>query len=318
MEYKIFSLGGNDGLAESISKHLGVPLGQLKCRSFSDGEQQVQFLENLRGKNIFLIQSTNPPAENWVRLMLAIDAAHGASAHEITVVMPYFGYSRQDRKTKSREPISARVFATTLESLGATRLLTMDLHNDAIGGFFRRTIVDNLYARRIFVPYFKEIFKDALEKDELVVVSPDAGGVVRAQSYGKRLMKSGDLAIIHKEREIPNQVARMKLVGDVKGKIALITDDMADTCGTLARASELLVENGAKEVYATATHGLLSGDAIATIEKSAIKKLFITDTIAHQGINSSKIEVVSVAGVFAEAISRIESGESLSELFETD
>ena len=318
MEYKIFSLGANDGLAGEISKKLGMPLGEIKLRTFSDGEQQVQFLENLRGKNVFLIQPTNPPAENWVRLMLAIDAAHGASAHEITAVVPYFGYSRQDRKSKSREPISARVFATTIESLGATRLLTRDLHNDAIGGFFRKTIVDNMYARRVFVPHFKGFFSDALEKDELVVVSPDAGGVVRAQSYGKRLMKSGDLAIIHKEREIPNQVARMKLVGDVKDKVALITDDMADTCGTLARAAELLVENGAREIYATATHGLLSGEAISTIENSPIKKLFITDTIAHGDLKSSKVEVVSVAEVFAEAIQRIDSGESLSELFETD
>jgi ribose-phosphate pyrophosphokinase len=318
MDYKIFSLGANDGLAQKIADKLGVPLGQIKLRSFSDGEQQVQFLENLRGKNIFLIQPTDPPAENWVRLLLAIDAAHGASAREITAVVPYFGYSRQDRKTKSREPISARVMATTIEKVGATRFLTMDLHNDAIGGFFRKTIVDNLYARRVFVPHFKEFFKDALEKDELVVVSPDAGGVVRAQSYAKRLMKSGDLAIIHKEREIPNQVARMKLVGDVKGKVALITDDMADTCGTLARAAELLVEHGAKEVYATATHGILSGEASATIEKSPIKKLFITDTIAHTGALSSKIEMVSVGDVFAEAIDRIENGDSLSELFETD
>jgi ribose-phosphate pyrophosphokinase len=318
MEYKIFSLGGNDGLANKIAASLGMPLGQIKLKTFSDGEQQVQFAENLRGKNVFLIQPTNPPAENWVRLLLAIDAAYGASAHEITAVVPYFGYSRQDRKSKSREPISARVMATTLESVGATRFLTMDLHNDAIGGFFRKTIVDNLYARRVFIPYFKEFFREALEKDDLIVVSPDAGGVVRAQSYGKRLMKSGDLAIIHKEREIPNQVARMKLVGDVKGKVALITDDMADTCGTLARAADLLAENGAKEIYATATHGLLSGDAIATIEKSAIKKLFITDTIAHAGPLSGKIEVVSVGEVFADAIRNIETGESLSALFETD
>lgn len=318
MEYKIFSLGANDGLAKKISARLGMPLGEIKCRSFSDGEQQIQFMENLRGKSIFLIQPTNPPAENWVRLMLAIDAAHGASAREITAVVPYFGYSRQDRKSKSREPISARVFATMLESAGATRLLTMDLHNDAIGGFFRETIVDNLYARHIFIPYFKEFFKDALAADELVVVSPDAGGVVRAQSYGKRLMKDGELAIIHKERDIPNQVARMKLIGDVKGKIALIVDDMADTCGTLARAADLLVESGAREVYATATHGLLSGDALKTIQDSPIKKLFITDTISADRTLSDKIEVVSVGDTFGDAIERIESGESLSALFDTD
>src|SRR5262249_5664339 len=148
---------------------------------------------------------------------------------EITAVVPYFGYARQDRKAKPREPISARVFATTLDAVGTTRLLTMDLHNDAIGGFFRSTLLDYLYARPVLVSYFREYFKDALEKDDLVVVSPDAGGVVRAQSYAKRLMKAADLAIIHKERDIPNQIARMKLIGDVKGKIALILDDMADT-----------------------------------------------------------------------------------------
>lgn len=318
MDFKIFSLGANDGLAKKIAGKLGKPLSEIKLRTFSDGEQHVQLMENLRGKNVFLVQSTNPPAENWVRLMLAIDAAHGASAHEITAVLPYFGYSRQDRKSKPREPISARVFARTIENLGATRVLTMDLHNDAIGGFFRRTIVDNLYARRVFIPHFKEIFKDALATDDLIIVSPDAGGVVRAQSYAKRLMKKADLAIIHKEREIPNQVARMKLIGEVKGKIALITDDMADTCGTLARAADLLMENGAQEVYATATHGLLSGNAIATLEASPIKKLFTTDTISADRELGSKVEVVSVGEVFGDAIQRIEEGESLSELFETD
>jgi ribose-phosphate pyrophosphokinase len=318
MEYKIFSLGANDGLAKKISETLGAPLGAIKLRSFSDGEQYVQFLENLRGKNVYLIQPTNPPAENWVRLMLAIDAARGASAHEINVVIPYFSYARQDRKTKPREPISARVFAMTLENLGANRLLSMDLHNDAIGGFFRRTIVDNLLARRVFISHFRKVFKDALEKDDLIIVSPDAGGVVRAQSYAKRLMNSADLAIIHKEREIPNQVASMKLIGDVRGKIALISDDMADTCGTLSRAAALLVENGAREVYAAATHGILSGDAVKTVEASPIKKLFITDTIFADRTLSPKIEVVSVSETFGDAIRRIETGESLSELFETD
>src|SRR3989344_6956303 len=176
MEYKIFSLGANDGLAQKISKRLGMPLGEIKCRSFSDGEQQVQFLENLRGKHIFLVQSTNPPADNWVRLMLALDAAHGASASEVTAVVPYFGYSRQDRKSKSREPISARVFAMTLENLGATRLLTMDLHNDAIGGFFRHTIVDNLYARPGVIPPPPKKFFSALSAGGGVSVFARGGG----------------------------------------------------------------------------------------------------------------------------------------------
>src|SRR3990167_6789690 len=180
MDYRIFSLGSNDRLSQKIAERLGVPLGKIKCKTFSDGEQYVQFQENLRGKSIFLIQSTNPPADTWAGLFLAIDAARGASAHEITAVIPYFGYARQDRKDRPREPISARVFAVTLEAIGTNRLLTMDLHNDAIGGFFRTTNVDYLYARPVFISYFKDIFKDAIEKDELVVVSPDAGGVVRA------------------------------------------------------------------------------------------------------------------------------------------
>ena len=318
MDYRVFSLGSNDGLAMKIAETLGMPLGQVKCKAFSDGEQHVQFLENLRGKDIFLIQSTNPPAENWIRLLLAIDAARGASAHEITAVIPYFGYSRQDRKARPREPISARMFAEALESVGAHRVLTMDLHNDAIGGFFREANVDYLYARPVFLNYFRDYFKDALKKDDMVVVSPDAGGVVRAQSYARRLMKSADLAIIHKEREIPNKIARMKLVGEVKGKIALIVDDMADTCGTLARAVELLVENGATEVYAAATHGILSGDAIQVLEASPIKRVFITDTVSTDRELGSKVEVVSVGKTFGDAIDRIERGETLSALFVTE
>ncbi|OGG52540.1 hypothetical protein A2851_01490 [Candidatus Kaiserbacteria bacterium RIFCSPHIGHO2_01_FULL_53_29] len=318
MEYKIFSLGANDGLAKKIAEHLGVTLGAVKLQTFSDGEQYVRFEENLRGKHTFLIQSTNSPAENWVRLLLAIDAARGASASEITAIVPYYGYARQDRRARSREPISARVFAMTLESLGVHRLVTMDLHADAIVGFFRQTIVDNLYARSVFIPHLREVFAEAVKNDDLIVVSPDAGGVARAQSYAKRLMKRADLAIIHKEREVPNQVARMKLVGDVKDKIALIPDDMATTCGTLAKAAEMLINEGAREVYACATHGVLSGDANTVLDRSPIRKLFITDSISTERQFSPKIEVISVGKLFADAIQRIEKGESLSELFETD
>lgn len=316
--YRVFSLGSNDSLASQIAERLAVELGRVKLKTFSDGEQYVQFEENLRGKDVFLVQSTNPPAEHWMRLMLAIDAARSASAREITAVIPYFGYARQDRKSKPREPISARVFATMLESLGTDRVLSMDLHNAAIGGFFRDTNVDYLYARPVFISHLSELFSAAIARDEFVVVSPDAGGVPRAQSYAKRLMHSADLAIIHKEREIPNQIARMKLIGDVSGKIALIVDDMADTCGTLARAAILLQENGAKEVYALATHAVLSGAANATIDNSPIKKMFITDTISVDRPLSKKMEVVSVAEIFADAIGRIESGESLSALFEAE
>lgn len=317
-DFRIFSLGANDALAEKIAGNLDMKLGSVKCKTFSDGEQYIQFEENLRGKSVFLIQSTESPSENWIRLFLAIDAARGASAREITAVIPYFGYARQDRKTKPREPISARVFAMILENLGVDRILTLDLHNDSLGGFFRNINVDYLYARPVYVKYFKEYFAKQLADDTLAVVSPDAGGVVRAQSFARRLMENAELAIIHKEREIPNQIARVKLIGDVKGKTALIVDDMADTCGTLARASELLMENGAKEVYAVATHGVLSGKALENLETSAIKRLFITDSI-HQGDKtSSKVEVVSVSELFANAIRRMEHGESLSALFEAE
>lgn len=317
--FTVFSLGSNDPLAEKIAARLGMSLGKVKLKTFSDGEQYVQFEENLRGKNVFLVQSTNPPAENWSRLFLAIDAARAASAHEITAVIPYMGYARQDRKAKPREPISARVFATVLEALGTNRVLTMDLHNDAIGGFFRTTNVDYLYARPVFAAYLTEYFKDALAANELVIVSPDAGGVVRAQSYAKRLMPEGvELAIIHKEREMHNKVARMKLIGEVQGKTALIVDDLADTCGTLARAAEVLTENGAKEVYAVTSHGVLSGKANQTIDESVIKRFFITDTISTERELSKKIEVVSVADLFGDAIKRVESGESLSALFEAE
>ncbi len=318
MDFRVFSLGSNDGLAKKIADKLGAPLGEIKLKTFADGEQHVQFLENLRGKHVYLVQSTNPPAENLVRLLLAIDAAHGASASEITAVIPYFGYARQDRKARPREPISARVFSVLLEKVGADRLLTMDLHTDSIVGFFRHAIVDNLLARRVFIPHFRKFFADAIAADDLVVVSPDVGGVARAQSYAKRLTKNADLAVMNKEREIPNKVTKINLIGDVKGKIALIVDDMADTCGTLAAAAALLQESGAREVYAATTHGLLSGDALKIIDDSPIKKLFITDTISPDRKFSDKIEVVSVGEVFGEAIQRIEAGESLSELFETE
>ncbi|MBV9159077.1 MAG: ribose-phosphate diphosphokinase [Candidatus Kaiserbacteria bacterium] len=318
MDFRIFSLGSNDGLAAAMAKRAGTSLGAIKCKTFADGEEYVQFEENLRGRNIYIVQSTNGAASNWMRLFLAIDAARRADANDITAVIPYFGYSRQDRKSKPREPISARVMTTILESLGTRRLLTMDLHNDAIGGFFRKTLLDYLYARPVFISHFQESFKDTLDKDDLVVVSPDAGGVVRAQSYAKRLMKSADLAIIHKERDIPNQIARMKLIGDVSGKVALIVDDIADTCGTLSRAAALLAENGAREVYAMASHGVLSGPANDNLENSVIKKLFITDTISSDRPLSEKIEVVSVGDIFGDAIHRIESGESLSALFEAE
>jgi ribose-phosphate pyrophosphokinase len=314
----LFSLGSNDPLAKKIADRAGLPLGKIKLKTFSDGEQYVQFEENIRGKEVFLIQSTNPPAENWVRLFIALDAAHGASAKEITAVIPYFGYARQERKSRPREAISARTFAELLETLGVDRILTMDLHTDSIGGFFRETNVDYLYARPVFINFFRERFKTELEKNELVIVSPDIGGASRAQSYAKRMMETVELALIHKEREVPNQVSKVRIIGDVKDKTALIIDDMLDTCGTLQRASELLIESGAKEVYAAATHGILSGPAMERIDQAAVKKVFITDTITPTRKLSSKIEVISVGDIFGDAIKRLGNDESLSALFEAD
>jgi ribose-phosphate pyrophosphokinase len=318
MDTAIFSLGSNDYLAKKIAEKAGVPLGKIKLKTFSDGEQYVQFEENIRGKNVFLVQSTNPPAENWTRLFIALDAARGASAKEITAVIPYFGYARQERKSRPREAISARTFATLLETLGTNHILTMDLHTDSIGGFFRSANVDYLYARPVFINFFKTFFEKELAEDRLVVVSPDIGGAARAQSYAKRLMQHAELAIIHKEREIPNQVANVRLIGDVKGKTAIIIDDLLDTCGTLAKASELLINSGAVKVYAAITHGVLSGPANERLDAAPIEKVFITDTISPERALSSKIQVVSVGDIFGDAIHRITSDESLSELFEAD
>jgi ribose-phosphate pyrophosphokinase len=317
-EFAVFSLGSNDALAHKIAAKIGVSLGKIKLKTFSDGEQYVQFEENIRGKSVFLIQSTNPPAENWTRLFIALDAARGASAKEITVVLPYFGYARQERKSKPREAISSRAFATLLDTMGADHILTMDLHTDSIGGFFRKANVDYLYARPVFIKYFQEFFKKELAENKLVVVSPDVGGAARAQSYAKRMMESAELAIIHKERELPNQVAKVRLVGDVKGKVALIIDDMLDTCGTLAKAAELLKSSGATAVYAAVTHGVLSGPANERLDAAPVDKVFITDTISPERALSSKIQIISVGDIFGDAIKRIVSDESLSALFESE
>ena len=289
MDFAVFSLGSNDLLAEKIAAKLGVKLGKIKLKTFSDGEQYIQFEENIRGKSVFLVQSTNPPAENWTRLFIALDAAHGASAKEVTAVIPYFGYARQERKSKPREAISARTFATLLDTLGTNHILTMDLHTDAIGGFFRSANVDYLYARPVFINHFKTLFKSELESEQLVVVSPDVGGAARAQSYAKRMMQRADLALIHKERELPNQIANVRLVGDVKGKVALIIDDMLDTCGTLAKAAELLMNSGATKVYAAVTHGVLSGPANERLDAAPIEKVFITDTISPDQIGRAHV-----------------------------
>lgn len=316
MKPLLFSLGTNDALAEKVAKKIGVPLSPVTLKTFADGEQYVQFNENMRGRSVYLLQSTNGPAENWMTIFLALDAARGASAKEITVVIPYYSYGRQAKKGKPREPISARAMAVIIEALGADRVITVDLHEDSIAGFFRRIPLENLYARPVFIDHLQDFFKKQIAEDTLVLVSPDAGGVKRAQSYARRLMPNAELAILHKERKVANQVSQMKLIGEVKGKTALIIDDIFDTCGTLSRAVELLIENGASEVYAAGTHGVFSTSACTVIDQSPLKKVFITDTLAPKEPSSKKVEVISVATLLGEAIMRIEKGESLSELFE--
>ena len=308
----IFSLGNNNLLSNEISKILKVPLGKIITSDFADGEQHIQLGENCRNANVFLIQSTGQPDSNFTRLALAIDAARRASAKEITAVIPYFGYSRQERKSLPRTPISARVFSTILETLGVDRILTMDLHAKAIEGFFLKTTVDHLYARTEFIKVLKKDFKKELLKDEIIIVAPDTGAANNARSFGIKLLNHPNLAIISKGREKANYISTMELVGNVRDKIALIVDDIADTCGTLIKAAELLKENGATKVIAVITHGIFSGDALLKIKNSKIDTLYVSNTIESENLPKN-MKLVSMANLFAEVIKRVGEGESLSE-----
>ncbi len=314
--FHIFSLGSNDPLAEGIARELGQPLGRITRRSFDDGEWAVEFGENLRRKHVFLVQSTNQPDSNFLHMLIAIDAARRASAGEITGVIPYFGYARQDRKPGPRQPITAKMTSKVLETVGMQRLITMELHANQHEGFFDIP-VDNLYARIVFAPRLREVLSEAIATDNLVIVAPDSGAVGRARSHSMRLMNRVRIALFDKNRTRPNQVEQMTLVGDVQCCTCLIVDDLADSFRTLAGASQMLVDHGAKEVYGATAHGVLSGNAIERLESSCMKSLFITDTIL-QARTSPKIEVVSVAWLFAETIRRVESGESVSSLFADD
>jgi len=315
-QFHLFSLGSNDPLADKIAAHMRVPLGKIRRGNFSDGEQQVYIGENLRGGHAIFVQSTNQPDHNFMRLCLFIDAARRASAREITAVIPYFGYARQDRKPGPRTPISSHFIAESIARAGATRVMTMDLHANAIEGFFGDSIVDHLFARPVYVKFFKQFFAHAIEAGKFVVVSPDAGGLNRVNSYAKRIVdRRVKVAAIYKERERPNEIAEMHLIGDVAGKKALIIDDLADTCGTLSKAAMMLKEHGAEEVYAAVTHAVCSGKAYENIDRSVLKKVFVTDTIDRPH-PSPKVQVVSVGELFGEAIRRMVHNESLSELFE--
>lgn len=302
----LFSGRSNPALAQRMADAYGQELGDLTIRNFSDGEIYVKYEESIRGADVFLIQSTEPPAENWLELLLLIDAARRASATRITAVIPYFGYARQERKDQPRVSIASKMYANMLTTAGVDRILTMDLHAAQIQGFFDIP-VDHLQASVVFAEYFRQ-----LDVSNLVVVSPDVGSVKRARAYANRL--DTDLALVDKQRTGHNESEVMNVIGDVDGKNVLLIDDMVDTAGTLCGAAQALKEAGALDILAACTHPILSGPAYERIESSAIRKLVVTDTIPLTR-TSETIEVISVSSIFADAIRRIYTNESISTLF---
>lgn len=301
--YKIFATSNARDLGEAIASGLGVELGAYTASRFSDGELMCQFDESIRGETVLLIARGNMPYENLFEISLAIDAANRASAKEVICVIPYLPHSRQERKDHNRAPIAARVVADFLEGAGADRIITLDLHNTAIEGFYKIP-VDNLDPSALFLPMIRE----KMSSEDLCLCSPDFGGLTRIRKYKKVLESS--MAVIHKERLSPNQVAHMEVIGDVSGKSVVLIDDMVDTAGTLCKAAQLLMDEGAASVSAFATHGLLSGNAIERLENSPISKLYITDTIQQKG-KSAKIEVLSCTGLLNKAIDRLVENKSL-------
>ena len=308
----VFSGRANQKLTEEICKYMNVPLGKTVIRDFSDKEIYVKIEENVRGGDVFVVQSTCFPGNtNLMELLIMIDALRRASAERITAVIPYYGYARQDRKNEPRVPITSKLIADLVVTAGADRVLTVDLHAGQIQGFFNIP-VDHLFAINVLIDYIKE-----QKLKDLIVISPDAGGVERARAYAKRLNSS--LAIIDKRRDIPNEAKAMNIIGDVKGKIAFIVDDMIDTAGTLIEATDALLGAGAREVHACCTHPVLSGPAGERIASSPIKTVITTNTIPLNGElkKNSKIKVLSVASLLGEAIIRIHQETSVSSLFDS-
>ncbi|MEM6642169.1 MAG: ribose-phosphate pyrophosphokinase [Bacteroidota bacterium] len=303
---KLFSGSSTQKLAKSIAQCYGLPLGKVEMETFSDGEMGVYFTESVRGCEIFLIQSTTPPADNIWELLLMIDAARRASAKHVTVVVPYFGYARQDRKDKPRVSIAAKLAANVLTSAGADRIMTCDLHAGQIQGFFDIPL-DHLDASAIFVPYIRN-----LGLSDLIIASPDVGGTKRARAYAKYF--EADMVVCDKHRKRANEIASMQVIGDVEGKDVVLVDDLVDTARTISKAGTIIKEHGAKSVRAVTTHGVLSGDAHKNIEESALEELLITDTIPQKR-GSQKVKVLSVAELFAQGIKRVHSNESISALF---
>ncbi|MBE0650903.1 MAG: ribose-phosphate pyrophosphokinase [Bacteroidales bacterium] len=303
----IFSGRASRYLAEKIVSAYGTTLGKSEVIKFSDGEFQTSYEENIRGRDVFIIQSTVPPADNIWELLMMIDAAKRASARKIVAVIPYFGYARQDRKDKPRVSIGAKMVTNLLTSTGIDRLITLDLHADQIQGFMDIP-VDNLYASVIFYPYIQ-----SLKLKNLMMASPDTGGTRRAASYAKAL--NTGFAICYKQRTKPNVVEKMQLIGDVSGKDVVLVDDIIDTAGTITKAAEVIMEKGANSVRALVTHPIFSGKAYEIIGKSPFKEVIVSDTIPIKENPDNKIKVISTANLFAEVIKRVENYESISSLF---
>jgi len=302
----IFGGRSNPALARNIAEAYGTSLGELTIRDFADSEIYVRFEESIRGSDLFIVQSTQPPAENWMELLLLIDAAKRASAARVTAVIPYFGYARQERKDQPRVSIAAKLMANTLTTSGIDRILTMELHAPQIQGFFD-VPVDHLYGSVVLIDYLRQF-----NLSNLVVVAPDVGALKMARAYAQRL--GVNLAVIDKRRPQQNEAQVMNIIGDVEGKNVMLVDDIVDTAGTLTRAAAALRSEGALKIMASCTHALLSGPAYERIEASEIERLIITDTIPLER-PSDKIEVVSVAGLFSNAIRRIYTDKSVSTLF---
>ena len=305
---KIFSGNANHSLAEAIAKSYGQDLGKVTFSRFSDGEFLPSFEQTVRGDDVFIVQSTNPPTENLMELLMMIDAARRASARKIIAVLPYFGFARQDRKDKPRVPIGAKLVANLLTAAGADRIVSMDMHADQIQGFFDLPF-DHMYASSIFVPYLQ-----SLKLDNLVMASPDTGGAKRAAAYAKFL--NTDLVICFKQRKKANEISEMQVIGDVKGKDVVLVDDIVDTGGTLKKASDMMMDQGATSVRAMCTHGVLSGNAYKNLRESSLVEMILTDSIPLHNTSCDKIKVLSTADLFADVINRIAKNESISEHFE--
>lgn len=303
----IFAGSASLELAGKIAEALGINLGDMQVEHFADGEFSVYYKDSIRGKDVFLVQSTYPSSDNIMELLLMIDAAKRASAHYIAAVIPYFGWARQDRKDKPRVSIGAKLMADLLSTAGVTRVITMDLHADQIQGFFN-VPVDHLYASMVFIDYLRQ----TSDLERTVIATPDVGGAKRANSYAKFL--GVPMVICHKSRAKANEVAEMTIIGDVTGKDVILVDDIVDTAGTICKAADLMMQNGARSVRAVASHAVLSDPATERINASALKEMIFTDSIPLRK-HSDKLHIVSVANIFAEAINRVINHESISILY---